>query len=62
VRAATMDAAALLGLGNRFGQIKKGMSASFVITKGNPSCLPAALTPPEMVYLSGKRWIPLTVA
>lgn len=56
VRAATLDAARLLGLDNELGEIKKGMPATFVATKGEPDCLPDSLCPPERIYIRGRLW------
>lgn len=56
IRAATLDAARLLGLEMEIGWIKKGMPASFLVAKGAPSCLPDALCPPERIYIRGKLW------
>lgn len=56
MRAATLDAARLLGLEMELGEIKKGMPATFVVAKGESKCLPDALCPPERVYIRGKLW------
>lgn len=56
IRAATLDAARLLGLQDELGEIKKGMPASFLVAQGEPSRLPDALCPPEKVYIRGEIW------
>jgi len=56
IRAATLDAAKLLGLEMELGTIKKGMPATFLVANGAPACLPETLCPPERVYIRGKLW------
>jgi len=56
IRAATLDPARLLGLEMELGEIRKGMPATFLVANGGPACLPAALCPPQIVFIRGKLW------
>ncbi len=56
IRAATWDAARLLGLDDELGVIKKGMPATFIVARGNPHCLMDSLCPPEQLYIRGTLW------
>jgi len=55
VTAATSQAAALLGAGNRLGFIKPGYEASVILVDGNPLADPAALEHVSNVFLQGER-------
>jgi imidazolonepropionase-like amidohydrolase len=58
IRCASLNGALLLNLENELGCLKPGMPASFVVTRGGPSCLPDALKYPHSVFIRGNSWLP----
>ena len=54
VQCATSNGARLLGLGDRIGTLSPGMPATFLVLRGDPGALPAALAAPERVVISGR--------
>lgn len=56
IRAATFNAARLLGLETQMGRIGKGLPATFVVAAGDPSQLPDTLSVPQAVYIRGHLW------
>jgi len=53
IQCATFEGARLLGMENELGQLKRGMPATFVALRGDPSSLPDSLSNPESVYVRG---------
>jgi imidazolonepropionase-like amidohydrolase len=54
IRCGSFDGARLLGLDHELGSLRKGMPATFLAARGNPSDLPESLLDPEGVYVRGK--------
>lgn len=55
IRAATINAATLLGAGNRMGRLEKGYEATLVLLEGNPARDIAATEQVSSVLLKGER-------
>jgi imidazolonepropionase-like amidohydrolase len=54
IKCATFNGAALLGISEEIGCIKKGLPASFIIVNGPASTLPGSLRSPERLYFKGR--------
>ncbi|MGO9612932.1 MAG: amidohydrolase family protein [Dissulfurispiraceae bacterium] len=54
LQCASLNGARLIGMEDEFGQLRRGMPATFVVVRGNPQRLPEALSCPESVYVRGK--------
>ncbi len=52
IRCASCNGARLLGIED-FGVISKGMAATFLVAKGDPSKLPDSLSPPDFICFNG---------
>jgi imidazolonepropionase-like amidohydrolase len=55
VQSATSVGAALLGLEDHSGRLVRGMPATFLVIKGDPSVLVEAMELPERIYKGGER-------
>lgn len=58
VGCASLEGARLLGMKGELGQLKKGMPATFVAVKGDPSVLPDALSRRVRVFVRGSEVMP----
>jgi hypothetical protein len=61
VQCATLNGARLLGIEDDFGKLTAEMPATLVAAKGDPSCLPDALSAPEKIFIRGNALKPDTI-